>query len=209
MTLFLLPALGLLATGCLSRPSLVRQNFALQPAPPANKSTPKGPAVLAVRALQVSPLFDGRSFVYRTGPDLYEEDPYAGFLVAPNRALAIPLRNYLRSAGPFKDVVESGSQLGADQFLEVHASELYGDFRQPGQLAAVLSMRVLLFEGGNDKPQKLVLEKEYSRRTPVAQKSAAALVDGWNKGFSEILAEVNSDLTAAQAGRQAPITSIP
>src|ERR1035441_8834103 len=66
MVRWLLPfALGSVLTGCLSRPALVEQTFVLQAAPPANRVAPKGQAVLAIRALEISPLFEGRNFVYR------------------------------------------------------------------------------------------------------------------------------------------------
>src|SRR5665811_495796 len=94
MARWLLPfALGSVLTGCLSHPALVQRTFVLQAAPPANSVAPKGEAVLAIRALEVSPLFEGRDFVYRTGADLYQADPYAGFLVSPGRELAIALRS--------------------------------------------------------------------------------------------------------------------
>jgi len=202
MARWLLPfALGSVLTGCLSRPALVQQTFALQAAPPAGSVAPKADAVLAVRVVEVSPLFEGRDFVYRTGADRYEVDPYAGFLVSPSHTLAIALRGGLRDAGAFKDVAEPESQLGADIALEVHVTELYGDFRKPGQLAAVLSMRMLFFEAGSGKARQPFLEKQYARRVPLPQNTAAALVAGWDQALGNILAEVASDFAAVQAAR--------
>jgi ABC-type uncharacterized transport system auxiliary subunit len=204
MARWLLPfALGIVLTGCLSRPALVRQTFALQAAPTTNSAMPKGQAVLAVRVVEFSPLFEGRDFVYRTGADQYEVDPYAGFLVSPRRELAIALRSGLRDTGAFKEVVEPESQLNADIVLEVHVAELYGDFRKPGPLRAVLSMRVLCFEAGSAKARQPFLEKEYTRRVPLPQKTATALVAGWDQALANILTEVASDFTAVQAARPA------
>ena len=201
---WLLPfALGCALTGCLSRPALVRRTFALQAASPANSAAPTGQAVLEVRALEVSPRFEGRDFVYRMGADLYQADPYAGFLVSPRRELAIALRSGFRSSGAFKDVVEPASRLSADTALEVHVMELYGDFRKPDQLAAVLSMRMLFFEAGNGQTRQPFLAKEYTCRVPVAQKTAAALVAGWNQALGKTLAEVVADLAATGATRPA------
>jgi ABC-type uncharacterized transport system auxiliary subunit len=192
-------ALGSVLTGCLSRPALVQQTFALQAAPPANSAAPKANTVLALRVVEVLPLFEGREFVCRTGADLYQADPYAGFLVSPSHTLAIALRSGLRNSGAFKDVVEPESQLGADIALEVHVTELYGDFRKPGQPAAVLSMRMLFFEAGSGTARQPFLEKEYASRVPLPQKTATALVAGWNQALSKTLAEAASDFTAAQA----------
>jgi cholesterol transport system auxiliary component len=159
--------------------------------------------VLGVRAVEVSPRFEGRDFIYRLGADLYQADPYAGFLVSPSRELAIALRSGFRSSGAFKDVVEPNSQLGGDTALEVHVTELYGDFRQPSQLAAVLSMRILFFEAGNGKARQPFLAKEYTCRGPLPQKTAAALAAGWNQALGKTLAEAAADFTAARAERPA------
>jgi hypothetical protein len=187
----------------MSRPALVRRTFALQSVAPTNSAAPTGQAVIEVRSLKVSPLFEGRDFIYRMGADLYQADPYAGFLVSPGQELAIALRSGFRSSGAFKDVVEPESQLGADTDLEVHVMELYGDFRKPDQLAAVLSMRMLFFEAGNGKARQPFLEKEYTCRVPLPQKTAAALVAGWDQALGRILADVVADLAATEATRPA------
>jgi ABC-type uncharacterized transport system auxiliary subunit len=199
---WLLPfALVCVLTGCLSRQALVRQTFALQTAAPLNGAAPAGQAVLEVRAVEVSPRFEGREFIYRLGADLYQADPYAGFLVSPSRELAIALRSGFRNSAAFKDVVEPESRLGADSILEVHVTELYGDFRKPGQLAAVLSLRMLFFEAGNGKARQPFLAKEYISRVPLPQKTAAALVAGWNQALGKTLAEAAADFAAARAER--------
>lgn len=195
----LLPLALLFAiTGCLSRPALVHQTFAFQNPPAAGARSAKSDHILTLRTVEVSPLFQGRSLAYRTGPDAYELDPYASLLVPPNRALAIPLVAYLRNSAAFKEVVQPGSPIAADTFLDVHVSELYGDFRQPDQPAAVLSIRLLLFRAGTGKEPECLLHKDYSRRIPLQQKTAAAVVAGWDKALSEIMAEASSDLDAAR-----------
>jgi len=202
MARWLLPfALGCALTGCLSRPALVRQTFALHAAAPANSAAPTGQTVLEVRALEVSPRFEGRDFIYRLGADLYQADPYAGFLVSPSRELAIALRSGFRSSGAFKDVVEPASRLGSDTALEVHVTELYGDFQKPDQLAAVLSMRLLFFDTGNAQAHQPFLAKEYTCRVPLPQKKAAALVAGWNQALGKTLAEAAADFASARAAQ--------
>ncbi len=189
--------LPLLLTGCLSRPALTHQTFALHTALP-EKPVDSKQGILALRAVQVSPLFDCRSFVYRVGADRYQYDPYAEFMVLPSRAIAIPVRTYLRATGAFQDVTESGSQLDADTTLEIYTRELYGDFRTD-QSAAVLSMRMLLFQTGTGAQQKVLLQKDYSQRVPMKERSAVALAAGWNKALTDIMAEATSDFIAARA----------
>jgi hypothetical protein len=113
------------------------------------------------------------------------------------------MRSYLRNSGAFKDVVESGSQLGADTFVEVHVTDLYGDFRQSAKPAAVLTMRLLFFNAEGMKTRRPFLQQNYARRLPLPQNTAAALVGGWNRALAQIMAEVATDLEAAgssQAG---------
>ncbi len=199
----LLPlALAGMLAGCLSRPGLERHTFALESPPPAGNLPATNQAVLAIRLLEVSPLFEGRSFVYRTGPDRYQADPYAGFLIAPARALAIPLRGYFRNSGAFKDVMEPGSQLGANTFLEVYVTELYGDFRPSSRPAAVLSMRMLFFDPEGLNKHHPFLNKEWSRRVPLQKKTAAALVGGWNQALAQTMAEVTSELVKIQSAHE-------
>ncbi len=186
-------------SGCLSRPALVRQTFALDPEPPSKSLGSKSQGVLAIRTVDVSPLFEGRSFVYRVGPDRYETDPYAEFMVPPNRALEIALRSCLRTSGLFQDVTESRSQLPADTSLEVHAQDLYGDFRNSATPAAVLSMRLLFFDGSTGKPGKLLLQRDYSERVPLPEPTAAALAAGWNYALTQLITQADSDLASARA----------
>jgi ABC-type uncharacterized transport system auxiliary subunit len=118
-------------------------------------------------------------------------------MVPPSRALAIPIRSCLRASGAFQDVLEPGSQLGADVYLEVHAQELYGDFRKSVSPAAVLSLRLLLFESRTGQEQQLVLQKDYARRVSLKEPSAAALAAGWNQALGEIMTEASSDFSLA------------
>jgi len=184
-------------TGCLSKPALVKRTYALQ-ATAVTHPAESAQGTVSIRPCEVSPLFSSRSFVYRTGPDAYETDPYAGFLVSPDTALSIPIRGYLRGSGLFSDVVDPGSAVRADYMLEVHVSELYGDLRETGQAASVLSMRLILLNGGTNTPPKVVFAKNYSRRTPIDQNSAAAVVAGWNRSLGDIMAEAVTDLSAAR-----------
>lgn len=186
-------AVCLLLAGCLSRPALVRQTYALQ-VPSATNSAASGDRILAIRTCRVSPLFAGRSLVYRTGPNTFETDPYAGFLVSPDDAIEIPVRTYLRKSGSFKAVVEPGSTLKADSVLEIHVTELYGDFRTKQSPSAVLSLRAVFFEAGTKGGEKVLFQRDYSRVEPLSENRATAVVAGWNQALSEILSEINTDL---------------
>jgi cholesterol transport system auxiliary component len=184
----------ILCPGCLTRPALVHQTFAFETPLATNALAPQNGHVLALRPIQVSPLFAGRSLAYRTGPESYELDPYASFLVPPATALAIPLRAYLRNSGAFQEVIEPGSPLVPDTIAQTEVTELYGDFRQPNQPAAVLSLRLLFLRAGAAKNPELLFQKAYSRRVPLHENTAAAVVAGWDQALAEIMAAATSDL---------------
>lgn len=199
-------ALCLGLAGCLSKPALVRQTYALQ-ATAVMHPAESAQGMLSIKPCEVSPLFASRSFIYRIGPDAYEADPYAGFLVSPDQALEIPIRSYLRSSGLFAGVTDPGSAVRSDSVLEIHVSELYGDLRQTGQAASVLSMRLILLDAGTNNPPKVVFSKDYSRRSPIDQNTAAAVAAGWNRSLGDIMAEAVSDISAAR--RQAASAAMP
>ena len=90
----------------------------------------------------------------------FESDPYAEFFVPASEGLLMPIRSYLRQAGPFETVVEPGSALKPNTVAEFSVLDLYGDFRKPQQGAAILRLRTLLFDSPNGIPGKLVLERE-------------------------------------------------
>jgi ABC-type uncharacterized transport system auxiliary subunit len=192
----LLAAVLIGGAGCLSRPALVHQSFAFQAPPGTNVSNVQASHVLALRTIEVSPLFEGRSLTYRTGQDSYELDAYSSLLVVPNRALVIPLRAYFRDSGLFRDVVDAGSPIKADTLLDAHVSELYGDFSQSDQPAAVLSVRFLFFRNGQNGAE-LVFQKMCTRRAALQEKTAAAVVAGWDRALAEIMGEITGELAKA------------
>jgi hypothetical protein len=187
---------GLLCNGCLSRPAIRQETFAFQSPPP--KASQSQGTILSISSVDVSALFNRQSFVYRTGPEAYETDPYSGFLVPPGQAIAIAMRGYLLGSGQFQNVIGPDSRVKPDRIMEVHVSELYGDFSQAGQPVAVLSMRVTLFD---EKGREPVLLKDYSRRIPLKENTAAAVMAGWNTALGEIMAEVTADVGSAMSAK--------
>jgi cholesterol transport system auxiliary component len=186
-------AVGAIATGCLSRPAMKKESFALTAAlaPPAQAS---GTKILVLRRVQVSPLFEGQPFVYRTGDQSYERDPYAAFLVPPARLLTQALGDYLRHSGRYADVIEPGSSQPADEFADVTVSELYGDFRSSQEAYAVLTLRFHFYTATAPAPGRVRWQKEVSRRVPLKSFTAATLAAGWNDALAQIMGEVAAGL---------------
>lgn len=186
-------ALSLILTGCLSKPALVTRKFALQTPAMTGSVAGKGTGTLLVSPVEVSPSFASQPLVYRIGPNEYETDPYAGFLVPPADSLTSPIRACLANSGLFSNVVGPDSLLKPDKVLQVQVTELYGDFRDARQPTAVLALRVVFANYGGD----VLLQKEYSRHLTIPKNTAAALVAGWNQALGEIMGELATDLTSA------------
>ena len=192
--LFGFVSVALLLGGCLSRPSIKTQTFAFSIPSPAGTNNAPEVHVLAIRALQISPPFDGRPLVYRTGDFSYERDPYAEFLSSPAEELAGSISTILVADGCFSAVVGMGSAAKPDTMVEINVNQLYGDIREPASPFAVLAVQVIFVKATNDLPGKVILQRSYWRRVPVKSATPAEFMKGWNEALVEIFSEVKSDL---------------
>ena len=191
----LLLAFVCLVSGCLSRSPLHTRTFAFDP---PTDSVPKGAArserSVSIRSLRVAAPFDDRSLVYRLEDFSYQADPYAEFLVSPADSLRQPIRSWMRQSHLFRTVVEPGSALRPNTMAEITVVELYGDFRQPRDPAAVLTLRFVLLEAPEGIPGKLAFEGQYSRRVRLKAPNADGLMAGWNEALNGILDQVGLEL---------------
>jgi ABC-type uncharacterized transport system auxiliary subunit len=185
-------------TGCISSPALNKQTFTFNAPAISATNVVAGDRVLGIRNLQIAAPFEGRSLVYRTGEFSYVRDPYAGFLESPAEELLAPMPGWLRDSGSFSAVAEAGSALKPDTLLEINVSQLFGDFRQSTQPAAVLTIRFVFYDAPNGIPGKVIFQKAYSRSVRLDAPTAATLMKGWNQALDEILVEVASDFRRAE-----------
>ena len=196
--LALMLAAAAILCGCASGPAWKRQSFAfsLPPNPPAANARTN---IVALNCLSVSPRFQSRSFTYRTAENSYEQDPYAGFLVPPERALAEPIRAWMRDSGVFGRVAEPGGGLTPTLVVEVSVSELYGDFRKASQPVGKMEIRFICYEVKDGDPGRIVLDKVCARETPLARKAAEALMAAWDTDLRQIMQEINSEYAKARS----------
>jgi len=113
--------------------------------------------------------------------------------------MLVTIRERLRDNGSFAVVVEPGSSLKANTFAEISVTQLYGDFRQSQQAAAVLSIRFLFFDVTNGFAGKILLEREYSRSIALKSDTPAALMEGWNQALTQVLTQVASDFQRSES----------
>jgi uncharacterized lipoprotein YmbA len=201
----LAPVAALLAvTGCLSKPALVSQSFSIDPPAPQSGSSPGG-VVVAVARVEVAPLYSGMALVYRTGEHSLGRDPYARFGAPPGWLLTAAIRGYLANADFVRDVVAPGSATRPQATVEVGVSTLAGELHA-GSSSAVLTMRFRVLFDQSARGLSEALLRTYSKAVPIPRPTARDVVNGWNQGLAEIMAEFLSDLrgSLAAAGMLSP-----
>jgi hypothetical protein len=160
--------------------------------------TPPHPQTNAGRVLlrraRISPLFEDAHLIYRTGEHRYERDPYARWLVAPERQIPRTIEAALRRASGLDIAEEAGRHDASERWLEIEVTALYGDFR-PGQTpAAVIGLNCCLTD---TRTGVSLLDREYVRRSDLKARTAEAVADGLNVALAAALETAATDLRAA------------
>lgn len=192
--LFALVALS----GCSSGPSWKRQTFAFSlPVDPPRVATPTN--TVSLSRVSISPIFQNRSFTYRMAENAYERDPYAGFLIPPERAMAEVIRAWMQASGVFGRVVEHGSGLPATSVVEIAITELYGDFRNLAQPAGVMGIHFVCYETKEGLSGRILLDKIYTQATPMTAKTPGALMTAWDQDLCKIMQVVETEYPNANS----------
>lgn len=190
--LILIALAAAVVSGCETRPSWKRQSFAFSlPAdPPITNASDR---IVALSRVSISPTFESRSFTYRTGEDSYEQDPYAGFLIPPERALAESIRASMRASGVFGRVVEPGSGIMPTLIVEAAINELYGDFRQASSPVGTMGIHIMCYEVQDSEPRHIVFDKYCFKETALARRTPDALMAAWDEDLREIMNQIDSE----------------
>jgi hypothetical protein len=179
----------------------VPQLFTIDTPPEHIASSDSHRCAVVVRRVSVTPPFDGRELVYRTGPHQLERDPYARLAATPAALLADAVREYLGEAGFIRKVGETREVRAPELVMDVEVRELSGDFVRPEQPAAVIA---IAFEVSASGAVGSLFRKVYVRRSALPHRTANAVVTAWNDAFADLLGELARDLDAALSGRCAP-----
>jgi hypothetical protein len=174
-------------------------SFSAAADPPATNASTN---IIALNRVAISSLFQSRSFTYRTGDNAYKQDPYAGFLIPPERALGDSIRASMRASGMFGRVVEPGSSLVPNLVAEVFINELYGDFRNPSQPVGRMEMRFICYEVKDGAPGHIILDQVYARETSLKAKTPDALMAAWDADLHAIMEEIDSEYAKACVTRR-------
>ena len=197
---FAVVAMALLASALvactLSRPSVAKRTFLLEPTPPPMASVQKLVS-LRVGLVNVAPPYRGRAFVYRQSDLKFEADFYNEFFVAPAAMLSEATARALASANVFRRTISPGAGDMGDYVLDGFASELYGDLRDPAKPMAAVAITYYL-SAANALAPTVIWTREYRQRAPVADASPDAFARAWNVALSAILADLARDLAATE-----------
>ncbi len=186
---------ALLSCACASKLARTPETFTIDPPPPRPIPASAANRIVSLRSFEVAPTYAGTDLVYRVGEHSIERDPYASLAAAPARLLTGAMRGYLRDCDYIRDVVAPGQGLPVDADLEPVLLDLSGDFSNPAEPAAVLTIRIRVLTGpAGAAPEREILLKAYTRRIPLAQRTASAVVAAWNRALGEIMAEFLADL---------------
>jgi len=187
---------GLAACGCIAKSGLISQIFAIDPPSHIERSA-RASEILSLRPVYVAAVYADTSLVYRMGEHRIERDPYAYWAASPGQMLTAATLGYLRNAPFVRDVVVVGEGVRVDAALEPTVTELCGDFSNPSEPAAVLTMqfRVLAPASGVTREREILL-RTYRERVP-AQHTAESVVAALNRALGEIMKRFLADLQAA------------
>lgn len=193
----LLVVLFVVFSGCvkLERPSLDRKYFTIDVKRGSDlEYSGNSDQNLIVRRLKVSPRYEDRDLVYRTGENSFEADYYNAFFISPASMLTQELRVWLGKAGLFPNVLGPDSMGSGDLLLEGVVNSIYGDYAGDSN-AAVIEMQFFLLDNSNpDLP--IIYSRNFSKRIAVSSTGADDLVRALNKGVKEIFVELESDIAA-------------
>lgn len=196
--------LGFGAGGCagfLKQAPVAKAYFAIEPGQPAAASTLPAAGhkpVLQVRALRLSPPYDGALFVYRIGPSQFDTDFYNNFIAPPSTLLTGQLVQWL-SQSPGLTVCEPSSDIPPDLTLQGNVTALCIDSTSSSGPKAVIAGRFFLTrERGT---LDLLMDKVYESSAPVGERTAAGFVAAWGQAYRDLLTRLTADLHTAAENR--------
>ena len=185
----------LLGSGCASRTAIVKDTFLLNAQRPGASVRGASETILAVQPFSIALAFQGKGIVYRTDENQYKSDYYYEYFVSPASMITNQTRNWLSESGTFGQVLSPISSVGPTHVLESHIKQIAADVRDKAKPQAVLELSFFLLK--QEKHDRTIrFQKTYSATQPLESDTASACIAALNQCLSEILGNLEQDLTS-------------
>jgi hypothetical protein len=96
----------------------------------------------------------------------------------------------------FSSAVPLSSSVDAPYAIEGLVNAMYGDLRNSAEPSAVFALQVYVTQSGTGE-RRIVFEHSYSHQVRIADTSAESVVKGMGLAFQQCLADLETDLRAA------------
>jgi cholesterol transport system auxiliary component len=191
-------------TACFNKSYQEKRSFVLDVSSERREPASESPVVLKIRKFLVSPLFVGRTMVYRVGELQYENDFYDEWFVSPGQLLIRQFHDWLSKTGLFRFVLVGTNHIEPTHLLEGNVAEFYGDYRLAHSPKAIFGIELLLLDGLNE--WQVIFRRTYHKEVPLADRSPDALAGGLSQAVRSVLVDLERDM-AEVARRPAPASS--
>lgn len=193
-TLLVLACAGFLLSGCARlKTTYPEKRFFMitseRDAPPVSL---QNPGILLIEDFSISPAFQSKEMVYRTGQLEYETDFYHNFFLPPAEMITIETRRWISDSGLVSMVTGRRSPLEARYRLEASIPSLYADLRGDSP-EAVFEIQFLLLDT-KSRPPAVVLQRDYRQEHPLPDTSAESVVEGFSLALEAVLSRFENDL---------------
>src|SRR5262249_9994023 len=194
--------IALLASGCFSFDKTYpdKRLYVLDPVREGPPGAPVPGTSLKIKAMRVSPKYEGKELVYRYDKERVESDFYEQFFVAPSPMITDLVRRWFTQAGLFENVLDISSPMLGTHLLEGSVKSLYADLRNKPP-AAVVEVQFFLLDQTGDMAA-ILYQRSFSESVPIKDSSGPAIVDGMNQALAKILTELEAELRNVLAHQQ-------
>ncbi len=187
-------ALWAAAAGCvnLNKSYPEKRSFVLEVSRDQETRPPSTGPILKIARFRVSPQFEGRELVVRTGEFQYDMNFYDVWLVAPGAMLGQQFYAWLSRTGQFQYVLLGSNHVETAYVLAGDITAFHGDYREGRQPTAVLGLDLHVTDGKQEA--SVVWQRRYRQEVPLSDRSPDELARGLSETLRLVLLDVEKDL---------------
>ena len=188
----LIPAIS----GCvrLAKPYPVKQYFVLEAERKAPQQETPSKASIRIKDPEISPIFSGKSFVYKTGKLEFTTDFYNQFFIAPDRMIKSRTVEWFGRSGIFRRISPDPGEK-ADYILESNIVNIYID-RTASPETAVLETSFFLLSGKAGE-KEIIWHGNSKEETKVKEDSPSAMAEAFSTCLEKTLVYLEKNITAS------------